>query len=159
MVTVASPIRAACFGAHLGVDMHLVTADTGPLRNLEQCVNAAHLEVQGYVPAAHAAGLAVLVDDEMELGTVCIDIGAGTTSIGVFYDGEFVHADCGAAWRPSHHDGSGARPFNARGGGRTPEDPARVGFAKPRRRSRHPHRAAGQTMMAMKAGSLFRAGR
>ncbi|MEM1285824.1 MAG: cell division protein FtsA [Pseudomonadota bacterium] len=81
------------FGAHLGVDMHLVTADTGPLRNLEQCINAAHLEVEGYVPAAHAAGLAALVDDEMELGTVCVDIGAGTTSIGVFYDGEFVHAD------------------------------------------------------------------
>lgn len=81
------------YGSGLGVDMHLVTADVGPLRNIEQCINAAHLEVEGYVTAAHASGLSVLVDDEMDLGTVCIDIGAGTTSIGVFYDGEFVHAD------------------------------------------------------------------
>ncbi|MEA5399331.1 cell division protein FtsA [Synechococcus sp. BA-124 BA4] len=81
------------FGAQLGVDMHVVTADIGPLRNLEQAINAAHLEVEGYVTAAHASGLSVLVDDEMDLGTVCLDIGAGTTSIGVFYDGEFVHAD------------------------------------------------------------------
>ncbi len=81
------------YGAGLGVDMHLVTADVGPLRNLEQCINAAHLDVDGYVTSAHAAGLAVLVDDEMDLGTVVVDMGAGTTSIGVFYDGEFVHAD------------------------------------------------------------------
>ena len=81
------------YGTELGVDMHVVTADVGPLRNLEQCINAAHLGVEGYVTAAHASGLAVLADDEMELGTVCIDMGAGTTSIGVFYDGEFVHCD------------------------------------------------------------------
>lgn len=81
------------FGSELGVDMHMVTADIGPLRNLEQCINAAHLEVEGYATASHVAGLAVLVDDEMDLGTVCLDMGAGTTSIGVFYDGEFVHAD------------------------------------------------------------------
>jgi cell division protein FtsA len=81
------------FGSGLGVDMHLVTADVGPLRNLEQCINASHLEVEGYVTSAQASGLAVLADDEMDLGTVVIDMGAGTTSIGVFYDGEFVHAD------------------------------------------------------------------
>ncbi|MFK7793097.1 MAG: cell division protein FtsA [Devosiaceae bacterium] len=81
------------YGAGLGVDMHLVTADVGPLRNLEQSINAAHLEVEGYVTAAHASGLAVLVDDEIDLGTVVVDMGAGTTSIGVFYDGEFVHSD------------------------------------------------------------------
>ncbi len=81
------------YGAQLGVDMHLVTAEVGPLRNLEQCINGSHLDVEGYVTAAHACGLSVLTDDEMDLGTVVIDMGAGTTSIGVFYDGEFVHCD------------------------------------------------------------------
>ncbi|MBV6656156.1 MAG: cell division protein FtsA [Devosiaceae bacterium] len=81
------------FGSQLGVDMHVVSADEGPLRNLEQCINAAHLGVEGFVTAGHASGLAVLADDEMDLGTVCIDMGAGTTSVGVFYDNEFVHAD------------------------------------------------------------------
>ncbi|MEM6711056.1 MAG: cell division protein FtsA [Pseudomonadota bacterium] len=81
------------FGAELGVDMHVVTADVGPLRNLEKAINAAHLDVEGYVPSAHASGLAVLSDDEMDLGAVVLDMGAGTTSIGAFYDGEFVHAD------------------------------------------------------------------
>ncbi|MEM1287802.1 MAG: cell division protein FtsA [Pseudomonadota bacterium] len=81
------------YGVELGVDMHMISADVGPLRNLENCINAAHLGVEGYVTTAHASGLAVLSDDEMELGTACIDFGAGTTSIGIFYDGEFIHSD------------------------------------------------------------------
>ncbi|MEM6384013.1 MAG: cell division protein FtsA [Pseudomonadota bacterium] len=80
-------------GGELGVDMHIVTADMSPLRNLENCINNAHLGIEGYVSAGHASGLSVLSDDEMELGTVCIDLGAGTTAISVFYDGAFVHGD------------------------------------------------------------------
>ena len=39
------------------------------------------------------AGLSALVDDEVEMGCACIDIGGGTTTISVFSDGKFVHAD------------------------------------------------------------------
>ncbi|WP_274424407.1 cell division protein FtsA [Chelativorans sp. YIM 93263] len=80
-------------GDMLGVDMHVVTADAVPLRNLELCINRAHLAVERMVVTPYASGLAALVDDEAEMGAACIDMGGGTTTISVFVDGKFVHAD------------------------------------------------------------------
>lgn len=79
-------------GGRLGVNMHVVTAESAPLRNLEVCIERCHLEVEGFVATPFAAGLSTLVDDEAELGAACIDFGGGTTNISIFADGEFVHA-------------------------------------------------------------------
>ena len=43
--------------------------------------------------SAYASGLATLVADEMDLGATVIDMGGGTTSISVFFDGKLVFAD------------------------------------------------------------------
>ncbi len=80
-------------GDTLGVDMHVLTGDAGPQRNLEFCINRAHLSVERMVATPYASGLAALVDDELEMGAACIDMGGGTTTISVFSDGKFVHAD------------------------------------------------------------------
>jgi cell division protein FtsA len=80
-------------GDVLGVDMHVLTGDAAPLRNLELCINRSHLSVERMVATPYASGLAVLVDDETEMGAACIDIGGGTTTISVFSDGKFVHAE------------------------------------------------------------------
>ena len=80
-------------GEVLGVDMHVVTADAVRLRNLELSINRSHLSVERLVATPYASGLAVLVDDEMEMGAACIDMGGGTTTMSVFVDGKFVHAD------------------------------------------------------------------
>jgi cell division protein FtsA len=80
-------------GSRLGVDMHVVSADTPPLRNLELCINRCHLSIEMMVATPYASGLSTLVDDEAELGSACIDFGGGTTTIAVFMKGQFVHAD------------------------------------------------------------------
>jgi len=80
-------------GGKLGVDMHVVTAENAPLRNIELCVNRAHLSVETIVATPYASGLAALVDDEAELGVALIDMGGGTTSLSVFMDGRFVFCD------------------------------------------------------------------
>ncbi|WP_181702535.1 cell division protein FtsA [Chthonobacter albigriseus] len=80
-------------GQQLAVDTHVVTADSAPIRNLEICINRAHLEVETMVATAYGSGLATLVDDEAQLGVACVDIGGGTTKIAVFADGHFVHVD------------------------------------------------------------------
>lgn len=80
-------------GDALGVDMHVLTGDVAPLRNLELCINRSHLSVERMVATPYASGLSALVDDELEIGAACIDIGGGTTSISIFADGKFVHAD------------------------------------------------------------------
>ena len=50
-------------GELLGVDMHVLTADAAPLRNLELCVNRAHLSVERMVATPYASGLAALPCD------------------------------------------------------------------------------------------------
>ncbi|WP_075292218.1 cell division protein FtsA [Pararhizobium arenae] len=83
----------AMFGDQLGVDMHMLTAERAALKNLELCINRAHLSVEGIVATPYASGLAALVDDEVELGCAAIDMGGGTTTISVFAEGKLVHAD------------------------------------------------------------------
>ncbi len=91
----------AMFGDSLGVDMHVVTAENAALKNLELCVNRAHLSVEGMVATPYASGLAALVDDEVELGCAAIDMGGGTTTISVFAEGKLVHTD--AVGLGGHH--------------------------------------------------------
>ncbi|MCO5730292.1 cell division protein FtsA [Rhizobium sp. SSA_523] len=81
------------YGDMLGVDMHVVTAEHAALKNIELCVNRAHLSVEGMVATPYASGLAALVDDEVELGCAAIDMGGGTTTISVFAEGKLVHTD------------------------------------------------------------------
>ncbi len=81
------------YGERLGVDVHLVTAAAGAMRNLGVCVKRTHLEIAERCVTPFAAGLACLVQDEMDLGVTLIDMGGGTTSIAVFYDGNLIYTD------------------------------------------------------------------
>ena len=88
------------YGESLGVMMNVVTAAAAPFRNLRVCVERCHLRVADQVVAPYASALSSLVDDEMDLGAVCIDMGAGTTSIAAFRFGHLVHCEvipCGGA--------------------------------------------------------------
>ena len=71
-------------GRTLGADLHAVTADEAPLRNLLQVVERAYLSAAGLVPAPYASGLAATTEEERQLGVVAIDIGAGTTTLAAF---------------------------------------------------------------------------
>lgn len=81
------------FGDRLGVEMHVVSADTGPVRTLATCIAGCHLDVDSFVVTPYAAGLACLVEDEINLGATVIDMGGGTTTIAVFDDGMVVHTE------------------------------------------------------------------
>ena len=89
------PIRdpRGMFGEALSVHMHLVSASTGALRNLAGCVERCHLSVDAMVAGPYASALACLVEDEMDLGVTLIDMGGGTTTIAVFYDGNVLYTD------------------------------------------------------------------
>lgn len=80
-------------GESLGVNMHVVGSDVTAARNLMLAVERCHLSVEAMVATPYVAGLASLVDDEAELGTAVIDMGGGTTSVGVFFGGNLVHVD------------------------------------------------------------------
>ncbi|PCI31754.1 MAG: hypothetical protein COB53_12905, partial [Elusimicrobia bacterium] len=52
-----------------------------------------HLNIEDVVVSPYAAALGCLSDEEKALGVTCIDMGGGTTSVAVFFDGELVHID------------------------------------------------------------------
>lgn len=80
-------------GDNLEVDVHVVTADLAPLRNMAGCIERSHLDVSALCSAPYAAGLACLVEDEMDLGCTVIDMGAAITSFAVFQQGSMVFSD------------------------------------------------------------------
>jgi len=80
-------------GQRLGVNMHVVTAATANIRNHAAAVGRTHLAIEGMVVSPYAAGLACLADDEIDLGVTVIDMGGGTTTIAVFFDGNLIFAD------------------------------------------------------------------
>ena len=81
------------FGERLTAGFHAASAARGVLRTLRACIGRCHLDVEAVLLAAQASGRAVLVEEEISMGAVCIDMGAGTTDIAAFKRGALVFAD------------------------------------------------------------------
>jgi len=88
-------VRDPCgmLGSRFGVDMHVATTDIAAARNLMLAVERCHLDVEAMAASPYVAGLAVLADDEADLGAAVVDMGAGTTTIAAFQAGRLVHID------------------------------------------------------------------
>jgi cell division protein FtsA len=74
----------------LGMDVHVVTAETPPLKNLDRAIKNAHLGLRTLVAAPLAASLATLDVEERLLGVALIEIGAGVTTVAVHSRGMLV---------------------------------------------------------------------
>ncbi len=88
---IKSPI--SMFADKIGIESHLLTVEKSSMKNLERAINRAHLSVERMVASPYASGLATLIDDEFELGSVVIDMGGGTTKIAIFDKGKLVYMD------------------------------------------------------------------
>jgi cell division protein FtsA len=78
---------------HLAAQLHAVTADEAPLRNLLLLIERCYIGCDGLVATPYASALATTTQEERALGVTAIDFGAGTTSIALFADGRFVGAE------------------------------------------------------------------
>ena len=74
----------------LGMDVHVVTADTPPLKNLDRAIKAAHLGLRTLVASPLAASLSTLEQEERDLGVALVEIGAGVTTVAVHKFGMLV---------------------------------------------------------------------
>jgi cell division protein FtsA len=81
------------FGERLSAEVSAVTVSAGPARNLALAVERCHLGLAGLAVAPHAAGRAVLSEDELTLGVAVVDMGGATTSIAAFLDGHLIHSE------------------------------------------------------------------
>ncbi len=78
-------------GYRLEVEAHIITGATSSIHNLVKCVEDAGVGVDELVLDPLASGLAVLSDNERELGVALADIGGGTTDIAIFIEGSIWH--------------------------------------------------------------------
>jgi cell division protein FtsA len=79
------------FGSRLDVETHVVTSSTSAMNNLVQCVEGAGVRVESLVLEPLASTEAVVDVEELRQGVVLVDIGGGTTDIGVYVEGAVVH--------------------------------------------------------------------
>ncbi|MFT4782615.1 MAG: cell division protein FtsA [Paracoccaceae bacterium] len=80
-------------GNVLAADMHVLTAESGPVQNVLHCIKRCDLELAGLASSAYVSGISALVEDEQELGAACIDLGGGTTGLSVFIKKHMIYAD------------------------------------------------------------------
>ena len=78
-------------GTRLETEMYLVTIGASPAMNLRKSVERAGYRVRELVLEPLASALAVLTEDEKELGVALVEMGAGTTDIAVFHEGKIRH--------------------------------------------------------------------
>lgn len=78
-------------GVRLEVKVHIVTGAVSAAQNIMKCVRRCGLEVSDLILQPLASALAVLSEDEKDLGVCLVDIGGGTTDIAVFTDGAIRH--------------------------------------------------------------------
>ncbi len=75
----------------LEVTTHIVHGSATALQNLTKCVMHAGMRPEELVVGSLASGEAVLTETERELGAAVADIGAGTTDIALYADGQPFH--------------------------------------------------------------------
>jgi cell division protein FtsA len=78
-------------GVRLEVKVHIVTGAVSAVENLTKCIRRCGLEVKDLILQPLASSIAVLNDDEKDLGVCLMDIGGGTTDIAVFTGGAIRH--------------------------------------------------------------------
>ena len=79
-------------GTRLEVETHIVTGAHTFLENVEKCVSRAGLALDEMVLEPVAAAEAVISQSEKDLGVCLVDIGGGTTDLGVFFGGEIYYS-------------------------------------------------------------------
>lgn len=79
-----NPLGMSC--AKLSATVNVVTAPKNVIENAKKCVSLTNHGIESCVLESYAAGLAVLTEDEKELGVAVLDIGAQSTDLAIFKD-------------------------------------------------------------------------
>jgi len=78
-------------GVRLEAKVHIVTGAVSAAQNIIKCVKRTGLEVRDLILQPLASSMAVLSEDEKDLGVCLVDMGGGTSDIAVFTNGAIRH--------------------------------------------------------------------
>ena len=80
-------------GAQLSVDVNIVSIRSAIIKNIVSCLNNCDLSLAGIVLAPYGSGQSSLLEDEMQLGVVCIDLGAASSSVSIFFRKNLIFSE------------------------------------------------------------------
>lgn len=80
-------------GIRLEVETQVISGSTSAIKNLTKCVTQAGLDIEGLVFNPLATARILLSKKQKELGVILVDIGAGTTSVAIFEEGDVIHCN------------------------------------------------------------------
>ena len=78
-------------GVRLETEVLALCAFSPYLKNLSEAVLSSELQIDDIIPSPLCSSRAVLEAQQKELGVIVIDIGAGTTSLAVYNEGDLIH--------------------------------------------------------------------
>lgn len=81
---IRDPVNMA--GTRLEAEVYIITGSASAGQNIRKAVDRAGYEVVELVSEPLAASLAVVTEEEKELGVALIDLGAGTTDLVIFHE-------------------------------------------------------------------------
>jgi cell division protein FtsA len=77
-------------GETLYARFHVVSTSQTTMRNIENCLKRCQLSVNNYAVEPYVSGLSCLSDNEINLGSLVIDIGGSSTSFSVISEGKLI---------------------------------------------------------------------
>ena len=80
-------------GFRMEVEAHIITSAASSMENLRKCISMAGIDVSQFVLNPLASGESILSETEREMGVAVIDLGAGTTSVAIYVNGDVFHAN------------------------------------------------------------------
>ena len=86
---IASPLGLS--GRRLEAKVHLVTSSINTERDILTCLDELNINVIDFILEPLASAYSVLNADEMNLGSILIDIGGGTTDVITYANGSVLH--------------------------------------------------------------------
>lgn len=78
-------------GTRLEAEVYIITSSALALQNRGKAIHRAGYKIAGLVHEPLAAGRAVLVEDERDVGVALVDLGGAATELAIFRDGRMRH--------------------------------------------------------------------
>ena len=78
-------------GTRLEAEVFIVTGSSPAAQNIRKAVSRAGYEVAELVLEPLASSMAVMSEDEKEIGTVLVELGGGTTDVAIFHERKLRH--------------------------------------------------------------------
>lgn len=79
-------------GVELGCRIHIIAASKILLDNITTCFANCQVKIDNVILGVYASGLSCLTKDEMQMGSLVIDLGSKITSFGIFLDNKLIYS-------------------------------------------------------------------